>query len=317
MNSTPVSIVHGHTLNELSDLIGEVCPDVEGLWFSGILAGGWSNINLLGETEIGKYIIKVPPLIDPYENNPYRYRFRISKSLFKHQICPEPIAIGHLNDIAETPFMVSEFVSGASPSNAGTMNETEIKSILIALNKLAEIKPSGIKRFATASEYVHHLSSPISIDYEPSEFVRDIAKEFLTINERLLEHADSLEWAQKTMHGDLHEPNIIFQTDNVILLDFEACCLGTPSFDIAYLFTQSQISESPEYPECIVADYVNKTKLAEMEPLALFSAIAWTLERFINLEKKMVEPNLSGIELKQAHAVYLQTKIPLLKKMLE
>ncbi|MHA1576916.1 MAG: phosphotransferase [Candidatus Thorarchaeota archaeon] len=317
MNSLQLSLVHGHTLTELSDLFNQASTSIEGLRFSGISPGGWSNINLLGETELGKYIVKLPPLIDHYDANPYRYRFGISKDLFKNRICPEPIEIGRLPDREETPFMVSRLVSGTSPSNAGALTESEFKSILNALDKLVETKLTGVRRFSTASEYVQYLSSPISIDFEYGGFVKEIGSEFRKLKDKLLERADSFQWTQTIMHGDLHEPNIIFQNGTVILLDFEACCIGSSVFDIAYLFTQSQNSESSEYPDYILSDSIAKNKLVEMEPLALFSAIAWTLERFANLEKEIIEPNLCSIELKQAYALYLQTKTPLLSMMLK
>jgi hypothetical protein len=57
--------------------------------------------------------------------------------------------------------------------------------------------------------------------------------------------------------------------------------------------------------------------VTKLTPLALFSALAWTLERLVHLERNNVEENLSGVDVEISLRTYFESKAKQLHMLLD
>jgi Ser/Thr protein kinase RdoA (MazF antagonist) len=109
------------------------------------------------------------------------------------------------------------------------------------------------------------------------------------------------------MHGDLWEPNILFQDGAVLLLDFELCCIGDTLYDRAYLM---EASDGP--PVKSLPDFLSDEILRHIEglrPVALMSLVSWSLERLVYMDAGIVEPNLTSPHIRENVVRYSRMKL--------
>lgn len=119
------------------------------------------------------------------------------------------------------------------------------------------------------------------------------------------------------MHGDLRPDNIIFQSDRALLLDVGACCVGDSLYDVAYLSAEPFDVVDFEYILPLLAESDDSDTVTELTPLALFSALAWTLERLVHLECNTIEENLSGVDVEISLRAYFECKAKQLHVLLD
>ncbi|MHA1636590.1 MAG: aminoglycoside phosphotransferase family protein [Candidatus Thorarchaeota archaeon] len=278
--------------------------------------GGWTHINILGYQNEHQFAVKFPALKGGYESNPFEYQFQIIEQLYREQICPEPIMIGNLSDANGTPFMVTRFVHGKTHSSVTTFSQDEINQLFKTLDTLNKLKLRNTLAFNSPSDMIDYFLSFLHLENERSRKLPILLRNLIRQNEEMMTKLypaiDAVNWVVKLIHGDLTESNIVFSDNKAVLLDFEACCFGSPVFDIAYLYNQVPNMESLEYPEFLKSSIYSEPDYNEMIPLVLASVITWTITRLIELELRNVEHNFDNIETKKLLYAYLSEKSKLL-----
>jgi thiamine kinase-like enzyme len=119
------------------------------------------------------------------------------------------------------------------------------------------------------------------------------------------------------MHGDLRPDNIVFQSDRALFLDVGACCAGDSLYDVAYLSAEPLDAADFERILPLLAESDDSDIITALIPLALFSALAWTLERLVHLERNTVEENLSGVDAEVSLRAYFESKAKQLHMLLD
>jgi len=123
-------------------------------------------------------------------------------------------------------------------------------------------------------------------------------------------------WNCRTMHGDLRPDNIVLQSDKALFLDVGACCMGSPLYDVAYL--SAEPFDTVDFERILLlAEPDDSDIVTELIPLALFSALAWTLERLVHLERNTVEENLSGVDVEISLRAYFESNAKQLHMLLD
>lgn len=319
MKPQTFSIVHGHTIEQLGELLIDACPFLDGLRLRSDALGGWTHINLLGYQEDNQFAVKLPVLNVGFDSNPFEYQFRISEQLYCEKICPEPIMIGNLSDTNETPFMVTRYVSGKIYSTVNSFSQNEFNQLFRTLDILSKLKLRIVRTFNNPSEMIEYFLSLIHLEEEHFGKLPNSLRKLIRQNEQMMvkmqSGCDAMNWALKPIHGDLTESNIVFRDNKAVLLDFEACCIGSPAFDIAYLYNQSPHKKSIEYPKIMKSSIYSKSEYFEMIPLVLASVITWTINRLTEIEQKIVEQNFDNIATKELLYSYLIEKSKILSEV--
>ena len=319
MKPLSFSVVHGHTIEQLAELLVDAHPYLDGLILKRESLGGWTHINLLGYQEDNQFVVKLPSLTREFDSNPFKYQFRISEQLYTEKICPEPIVIGNLSDANDTPFMVTRYISGRIHTTVETFSQNEFAQLFQSLHILSKMKLRNIRTFANPQEMLEYFLSLIHLDEEPYGELPTPLRKLIRQNEEMMERMQpnlgSLNWVLKPIHGDLTESNIVFTGDKAVLLDFEACCIGSPVFDIAYLYNQAPYTESKKIPEIAQSRAYSKSEYFDLIPLVLSSVITWTIKRLTEIEQRIVELNFDNIKIKKLLYSYLIEKSELLSKL--
>ena len=116
-------------------------------------------------------------------------------------------------------------------------------------------------------------------------------------------------WSGDVMHGDLWIPNIVFrQSQEVLLLDFDACAIGDSRYDLSYLLEGKRIDNIPDLIPDEDLIIVNK-----LRPLVLCYIIGWSIERLLSMESGIVEPNLNTPRIRKELLGYVESNITRLK----
>ncbi len=318
MTKRQLVCVHGHTIKELERLLQDACALFdESVTLEINALGGWSNINIRGYSGEIDFVLKLPWTISSHSIEPYKKLFDISLFFNRHELGPLPLSIGKLSDSKETPFIIFEYVAGVIHSSLTDFSVDELAAVNKCLHHFSQQKPPGLTLYESASDYIATAHDQVD-NHEGlsscSQELADLHNSLSKLYPEVLSYADSLgKWTQSLMHGDLWVPNIVLQSDKVILLDFEAAAYGHRLYDMAYLLETPSIPETKTFglisPDEI--DRVNK-----LRPIALAYVVEWSLERLLSVESNLVEPNLATKESWSAVMGYTRSKISRLEALL-
>ncbi|MHA1936225.1 MAG: aminoglycoside phosphotransferase family protein [Candidatus Thorarchaeota archaeon] len=320
MKENPVS-VHRHTLDELCDLVNNSVRSLDNIVVDATFLGGWSNINLLVMANDNKYVLKLAGLQVNYEVNPFEYEYHICDHLARNDIAPRPIEIGRLDDSALTPFLILEFIEGRIPTHPKELTSKDQRALDETLSIMSDMTPPNVRIFHLPSDYLTHLWEPleylVSEFAKPPDFVSDILNPLSQSRNILLDYIDDVcPWSKKLMHGDLQETNIIVKEGAIRLLDLESCCIGEPSYDMVYLYTQYAGSILPDYPDVLKHLEIDHAQMDALESLSLISVLSWSIDRLLNIGLGRVEPNLVEIGIQDRILRYVKSKSDRLHELL-
>lgn len=292
-----IARVHGHSVDELCQLVNDVWQGEDTLTLDHKRQGGWDSISLHARTLKQHYILKMPALKGPYRQHPYMHEYNVMKFLARKGLCPMPVQSGRLNDAVRTPFMIAEYVEGTIPSSLEQMTSASFEMLGKTLTTLSQLHPSGIRSYRRATDYLAHITDLLHHSLGDPVFLppalTTVADSFEQALKSLRGTSDDFcVWSQKTMHGDLQESNIVLQSNSVLLLDVGSCCVGEPLFDLAYLISQPEGTVHYRVPAGLIKSSAEAAKTEALVPLALASAIGWSIGFVANLERDMIEPNL-------------------------
>jgi hypothetical protein len=319
MTERHIERVHGYTINELEHILLDACDildDTISLEHNAL--GGWSNINIRGQSSDIDFVLKLPCSLSPHDSNLYNQLFDISMHFNKLGFAAQPLAKGKLSETNGIPFIIFEFIDGVTHDSLTDFSDHEISSLRNCLDRISQQKIPNLKRYKSPSDHVAFWYSLVENHVglsNASQEVGALVDKFAKMYPDVLSFSDSLGlWTPSLMHGDLWIPNILFHTGNIILLDFEDSAYGNPLYDLAFLL-ETPDSTSENIPPGIVRleemDDVNN-----LRPVVLAYIINWSLERLLSMESGLIEQNLSTNESRSAIIGYTQGKISRLRSIL-
>ena len=297
-----LDLAHGHTMDDLLALLkSEWRTDVKNLHLDTYRLGGMSNLNILIHGVDSSYVLKLPGLTTVFETNPFESEFHIALRLAENGLGPTPLCVGRLQDERGTPFMMRAYEPGVVHASLSDISLHELNLVKTSLDRLAALHIPNVPSYLSARHYAARFTHKMNVlldcwNTETSE-LGSLVYSFRELEQgvaTLLGNVSS--WNGRTMHGDLRPDNIVFQSDRALLLDVGACCVGDPLYDVAYLSAEPLDAADFERILPLLTESDNLDIVTELTPLALFSALAWTLERLVHLESNKVEENLSGVD---------------------
>ncbi len=318
---TRITQVHGHDLHELGRLVNDVWRGRGSITVGSEAQGGWDSISLIARTPEQTYVLKFPALKGPHRTHPYAQEYGVMDFLFRKGLCPRPVQFGRLEDDMHTPFMMTEYVEGTIPSSLDQMPMSSLEMLRQAISVLSQLRPTGIPSYKKASDYLKHIAELVARSTKgpssPSSLLTISVSSFGQAVKELRMNMDaSCVWSEKTMHGDLQESNIVLQRDRVLLLDLGSCCVGEPLFDLAYLISQVEGARDHRVQGGVFAKSAEASKIEALVPLALASAIGWSIGFLANLEREMIEPDLVTPDVGTRVAAYVNQKMDYLRSYL-
>jgi hypothetical protein len=319
MTKRQLERIHGHSIPELERLVHDACNLFEEeVSLERENLGGWSNINIRGHSLGIDFVLKLPWSISTHKTVSYKHLKDISMYFNKIGIAAFPLSMGQLSDTKNTPFIIFEYVKGVVHNSLTEFTAQELSSLKTCLQLLAQQKPPGLIRYKSPSDHLTAHYALVENHQGLSIVSQDVSELIDTFNDfypEILSFTDSLgSWVPSIMHGDLWIPNIVLESGNITLLDFEACAYGNPHFDLAYLLetpVNTPVSEIPGLVRLEDVDGVNN-----LRPLVVAFLINWSLERLLSMESGLVEPNLDTPENRSALIDYTSSKMTRLKKLL-
>ena len=318
-----LDLAHGHDMDDLLSLLkSEWRIDVESLHIDSYRLGGMSNLNILIHGVDSSYVLKLPGLTTVFETNPFESEFHIALHLAENGLGPSPQCVGRLQDETGTPFMIRAYEPGVVHASLSDISLHELDLVRTSLDRLAALRIPNVPSYSSARHYASGFANMMNVlldcrNTEASELgalvssFRDLEQGITTL------FGDVSNWNGKTMHGDLRPDNIVFQMDRALFLDVGACCLGDSLYDVAYLSTEPLDAVDFEHVLPLLAESDDSDVVTALVPLALFSALAWTLERLVHLERNTVEENLSGIDAEASLRAYFKSKAKQLHMLLD
>ena len=311
--------IHGHTIVELEQLLRDACDIFDGdVILKEQSLGGWSNINVLGQSDGIDFVLKLPASVPPFETFLYKRLFATSLFLSKTGSTTKPLVVGKLSDDADTPFIIFEYVDGVTHQDLADFSRHELESLRRSLQILSQQKPPGLTRYTSAHKYltsIHEFVESHVPRSSCSQEVDDLLVMFGMIYSRVLTYTGSLKpWPFELMHGDLWAPNIVFRKGTAVLLDLESCAYGSRSFDLAYLL-EADAEASQDLPEGLVLPEEMK-EVNKLRPPAVAYLILWSIERLLAMDAGFIEPNLTTQSIRSALINYARSKISRLSSLL-
>ena len=318
-----LDLAHGHTMDDLLSLLkSEWRTDVKGLHLDSCRLGGMSNLNILIHSVASSYVLKLPGLTTMFETNPFEREFHIALHLAEDGLGPTPLCVGRLQDARSTPFMIRAYEPGIVHASLSNIGLHELNLVKTSLDRLAALRIPNVPSYLSARHYAAGFTNKMNVlldcwNAEASKLgflvysLRELEQGIVT----LFRNASS--WNGKTMHGDLRPDNIVFQSDRALFLDVGACCVGSPLYDVAYLSAEPLDAVNFELILPLLEESDDSNIITELTPLALFSALTWTLERLVHLENNAVEENLSGVDVEISLQAYFKTKAKQLRMLLD
>jgi hypothetical protein len=316
----PIERVHGIPFIKLKALVNRVWSESEDiLELCPENIGGWSNINILGTTSLGKVVIKLPAHIDFSHSKSYHKEFEIADYLSHQNLCPIPLSTGFLDDNSRIPYILYRYAEGLVYQSPSAISSTHLVSLRESLNQLSESNPPDIMDYHEPSSLIGNILKALAFPKTNLDqiLVRycEIKNELETIGYHLMDIMNSMcRWDKKTIHGDLQESNVVFQDDTAIFLDVGGCSIADPLYDFAYFLVQAPgpaLSCPPEFK----LDEEELALIYIFTPIALLSVTTWTLNRLINQELGLVEENLISSLTTQNMDSYLHSKLSELRKL--
>jgi aminoglycoside phosphotransferase (APT) family kinase protein len=306
--------VHGHTISELETLLEDSSDSFDDIVILNTKSlGGWSNINIRGSSSDIDFILKLPWSTEKYQINPYEQLYKTGLHYARLNIASHPIELGRLSNFSETPFFLIEFIEGTTYSTILDASPQELLSLKESLRILKSEVPKGIPKYETPVDYLTYNHRKVEEHpwlRQATTQTRRLIEEFMKLFPKVESMMDILGyWSGEVMHGDLWTPNILFrQSQEALLLDYDACAIGDSRYDLSYLIEEKRIENIPALIPDEDLIFVNK-----LRPLVLCYMIEWSIERLLSMESGIVEPNLNTLKLRKELISYVDSNISRLK----
>jgi aminoglycoside phosphotransferase (APT) family kinase protein len=312
MMKYPVANIHGNTLEEIQNLLLGSCELIQNdIVLDATSLGGWSNINIRGISQGHEFILKLPWSVSHYDVNPYSKLYGLLNYLSRSKLTAAPISFGRLSDRNETPFILLHYFDGRTYASIANVSRAQLQALKNTLHLLSLQKPPGLRKYVSPYDYLIEIYDEIGFNNTLARISREVQTLVRVFHEqytRLMPRVEALGvWSGKVMHGDLWEPNMLFDNGKVILLDFESCCYGDPIYDLAYLLEASDNPPTDNNPLSLNTDQRNH--VTNYRLVALLSLIGWSLNRLLVMNAGLVEKNLNTPEIKDSIAKYTRAKI--------
>ncbi|MFW9807039.1 MAG: aminoglycoside phosphotransferase family protein [Candidatus Thorarchaeota archaeon] len=306
--------VHGLTISELEVLLEDSSDSFDDIvMLNPKSIGGWSNINIRGSCSDIEFILKLPWSTEKYQVNPYDQLYQTGLHYARLNVASHPIEFGRLSDSSETPFFLIEFVEGNTYSTILDASPRELFSLKESLEILKSEVPKGIPKYERPIDYLaanHRKVVEHPWLHQATTQTHQLIEEFMKLFPNVESMMDHLGyWSGDVMHGDLWIPNILFrQSQEVLLLDFDACTIGDSRYDLSYLLEGNRVENIPALIRKDDLIFVNK-----LRPLVLSCIIEWSIDRLLSMESGIVEPNLNTLKLRNLLLSYVDSNISRLK----
>jgi len=320
MMKYPIKTVHGHSHSDLENLLEDSCDAFNDfINIDQISMGGWSNINIRGNTSGYDFVLKLPKTTIEFKHNPYEKLYKIDLYFSRLDLAAHPIEIGRLSDSIGTPFYLVEYVDGTTHNEVAEASEDELLSLKESLRILKEQKPSGLPRYESPSDYLiaNHKQVENHVWLSKASMqTQSLLEKYDFLFPRVKNMTDILGyWSGEVMHGDLWIPNVVFRSEqNALLLDFEVCAFGDSHYDLASLLEVHMNITTENIPSLI--QYEDIDMVNSLRPLVLSYVIDWSLERLLSMESGIIEPNLNTKEIRTIILGYVEEKIDRLRSLL-
>jgi thiamine kinase-like enzyme len=320
MMKYPLKTVHGHSHPELEVLLEDSCNAFDNsIKLDHNSMGGWSNINIRGQSSELDFVLKLPALSTEFHTNPYKMQY--SWSLFFNQldIAARPIEIGRLSDSTETPFFIVEYIEGITHSSIENASDEEILSLKESHEILKKETPNGLPKFDSPIDYLSTIRSLVQDHIWLPNASKELGKllhRYESVLPHLISSTETIgDWSQDTMHGDLWVPNIVFRPElTALFLDFEACAKGDSCYDLAYLLEAHETVNIAQLSN-LYTD-ADTHLINALRPVVLACIIDWSIARLLSMESGTIEPNLNTPRIRTMMLEYSQKKINRLKSLL-
>ncbi len=319
MTERQLTIVHGHSIDELESLLKESCDlfdnDVH-LQREGF--GGMSNINIRGHFNDQDFVLKLPGTHYIQDAAHYRRLYKTSEYYAVRNIAAMPLSRGLLSDKMETPFIIFEYIKGVVQNSLHDYSDHDKMLLKECLNSLYSRKTPSLRKYNSPSSFLE--ANQVFIDSHVglsscSQEVSQLNTSFSEILPKVLSYSDSLgTWNSSVMHGDLWGPNIVIQSKRAVLLDFEACAMGNRIYDFAYILETEINSSIDLLSNLLDADEMNI--VSSYRVVASTYMIIWSIERLLSMDAGLVEPNLNTKESWSNFIRWTRPKITRLKEIL-
>jgi len=315
-----VETVHGHSHSQLEALLEDSCDAFDDfINLEHTSMGGWSNINIRGQSSGFDFVLKLPALLEDFTSNPYDKQYELNLFFGRLDIAPHPIEFGRLSDSVETPFYLVEYVEGTSYSELTDTSESELLTLKESLRIMKEQKLSDIPIYETATDlllanhngivthdWLHKASMKTKGLIDQFDLLFPIVKSLIDVVGY---------WSQELIHGDLWIPNVIFRPkQNALLLDFESCAIADSRYDLVRLIEGHDEKRIENFPSLFLDQDVNF--INSLRPLATSYVIDWCIERLLSMESGIVESNLNTPIIHSMVLDYGQQQIDRLKSLL-
>ncbi|MHA1287430.1 MAG: phosphotransferase family protein [Candidatus Thorarchaeota archaeon] len=320
MMKYPVKTVHGHSHSELEVLLEDSCDAFDDfINLEHTSMGGWSNINIRGQSSGFDFVLKLPALLDDFTTIPYEKQYNLNLLFSRLDIAPHPIEFGRLSDSAEIPFYLEEFVEGTTHSELTDVSESELLSLKESLRILNKQKLSGVPVYETPTDLL--LTNHDSVEthdwlHKASTKTKNLIDQFdllfPTVN---LLTDDFGYWSKEVIHGDLWVPNVIFRPEqNALLLDFETCAVADSRYDLVRLLEGHEENCIEHFPSLFLDEDINF--INSLRPLVIAYVIDWCIERLLSMESGIVESNLNSPKIHSMVLDYGHQQLEHLKSIL-
>ncbi len=314
-----ITRVHGHTIDELSILLQNASNVIDStITLDPFLLGGWSNINIHGQSADCKFVLKLPYLIQKYEKNPYLFLYNTNRFLSKYSLCPQPLEFGILPDSKKTPFILLEYIEGKTYESVSELSNDEIELLRESITTLSELKPPHLPVFNSPSEYLQKIYDSIEIHecaMKRSNSTEELREDFNALSSDIFSITDAYgEWSKKTMHGDLWIPNVLYCGNKALFLDMEDCAIGDSNYDIAYLLEASNTREVIHPLKLTTPENVENVN--KLLPLVLTYLIGWCITRLLLTESRQVESSISTPSIMNSVKDYAKMKLNRLRALI-
>jgi aminoglycoside phosphotransferase (APT) family kinase protein len=286
---------------------------------SPVLLDGWSSLNLQGNVDgHPSFVVKFPRALG---HEDFSELYKVHQVLAQKNICPRPLCLGSIKDTNTIPFLVVEYVHGQSYQSPFDISQHDFGLVVATLDRLASVALPNVPAYDTPIAFLESFVNPIEATISNSRSILAASlgstmRDFELVAKASRRHLEGMDWVPALVHGDMYERNMVFQSDRVVLLDWEECCTADRFYDRAYLFVQPfDYRPLPENhfarkgcPDC---------HWRNLELLCLLRVTAWSIQRLLDSEAGLVDMSLTGLSSDSMVQEYIRRKLSLLSDILE
>jgi aminoglycoside phosphotransferase (APT) family kinase protein len=314
-----VKSIFGIPLSRVKAEISSALGQSGEISISPFLLEGWSSLNLQGDVDgHPSFVVKFPRALG---HEDFSELYKVHQVLAQENICPRPLCLGSIKGTRTIPFLVIEFVHGQSYQSPFDISQHNFDLLVATLDRLASIALPTVPAYDTPIAFLESFVNPIEATISNSRNTLAASsvsrmRDFELVAKTSRRYLEGMDWVPALVHGDLYERNMVFQSDRVVLLDWEECCTADRFYDRAYLFVQPF-----DYRPLPNNHYARKgcpdCHWKNLELLCLLRVTAWSIQRLFDSEARLIETSLTGLSSDSLVQEYIRRKLSLLSDILE